>query len=116
MRPLFFVILLSACLPAPLAAAPRLGVVAAPSVAYRCADGSRVQAVYYRLSDDSLAFVKLVIGKREYTLPNLVSASGSRYSDLVTLEWWIKGDAATLNRAPAADNPAFVECQVSSPR
>ncbi len=106
-----YLLLISALLAAaPSFAAPRLEVSRGSVASYRCADGSRVRAVYYRLSDDSLAFVKLTLDGREFTLPNVISASGSRYSDLAMLEWWTKGSGATLNRDVSAEKPASVEC------
>jgi len=35
---------------------------------------------------------------KEYTLPQLVSASGARYSDEREVEFWIKGDEVTISR------------------
>lgn len=69
-----------------------------------------MRAVYHRLSDDSRAFVKLTLDGREFTPPNVISASGSRYSDLAMLEWWTKGGGATLNRDVSAGKPTNVEC------
>jgi membrane-bound inhibitor of C-type lysozyme len=64
-------------------------------VLYACENGNRIEARYYTLSDRSLGFVKLRMPDgREYTLPNLVSASGARFTDERELVWWIKGDSA----------------------
>jgi membrane-bound inhibitor of C-type lysozyme len=64
---------------------------------YECPDGSRITARYYRLSDDSLQFVKLTMPDgRKYTLPQAASGSGARYTDDRELVWWIKGDTAML--------------------
>jgi membrane-bound inhibitor of C-type lysozyme len=64
-------------------------------VEYRCGNGERIIATYYTLSDSSLDFVKVVMPDSvEYTLPNVVSASGARYSDDRTLVWWTKGETA----------------------
>lgn len=72
-----------------------LQVVAATSGAYRCADGGRIFVTYYHLSDNSLHFVKIVFpGGKEYTLPNVVSASGARYTDEREFVWWAKGKTA----------------------
>ncbi len=55
----------------------------------------RITARYYSLSDDSLSFVKVTMPDGKiYTLPNVVSASGARYSDDRELVWWTKGDTA----------------------
>lgn len=61
-------------------------------VAYRCDNGDRVVARYYGLADGSLHFVRLSFPGGEYTLPQLLSASGARYSDEARLVWWVKGD------------------------
>ena len=62
---------------------------------YLCAGGERIGVTYYRLSDDSLDFVKVVLPDgKERTLPNAVSASGARYTDERELVWWTKGDTA----------------------
>ncbi len=65
---------------------------------YECSDGSTVKAYFCNLSDDSLNFVKVNMENKEYTLPQLVSASGARYSDEREVEFWIKGDEVTISR------------------
>lgn len=66
-------------------------------VDYLCDGGDSARAHYYALSDDSLRFVKVSLKDgRQYTLPNVVSASGARYSDDRELTWWIKGDTALV--------------------
>lgn len=56
-----------------------------------------ITASYHTLSDDSLNFVKLVLPDgEEHTLPQVVSASGARYSDDRALVWWVKGETARL--------------------
>lgn len=64
-------------------------------VTYLCENGERIVARYYSLSDGSLGFVKLLMPDgRKYTLPNVVSGSGARFTDDRELVWWIKGDTA----------------------
>ncbi len=64
-------------------------------VTYVCANGERLVAGYYSLSDESLRFVKILFPDgREYTLPQVISGSGARYTDDGELLWWIKGDEA----------------------
>jgi membrane-bound inhibitor of C-type lysozyme len=66
---------------------------------YLCTDGSIVKARFGELSDKSLSFVKIKMDNgKEYTLPQLVSASGARYSDERELEFWIKGDRVTISK------------------
>ncbi len=66
---------------------------------YVCTDGSTVKARFGALSDQSLNFVKVIAADgKEYTLPQLVSASGARYSDERELEFWIKGNRVTMSK------------------
>ena len=69
--------------------------LATSSGAYLCADGERILVTYYRLSDNSLQFVRVILpGGKAHTLPNAVSASGARYTDEREVVWWTKGNAA----------------------
>jgi membrane-bound inhibitor of C-type lysozyme len=62
-------------------------------VYYGCGNGERIVARYYSLSDDSLRFVKVIMPDgREYTLPNVISGSGARYTDELEKVWWTKGN------------------------
>ena len=66
-------------------------------IAYRCDGGSQLLVRYGRLSDGSLSFARLLLpGGRIATLPQLVSASGSRYSDDQQWQWWSKGSGGFL--------------------
>ncbi len=66
-----------------------LGVQLGAPQAYESADGSKIVARYGKLSDGSLAFVKVTMPDgREYTLPQTISASGAKYSDVIRLTWW----------------------------
>jgi len=78
------------------AKSPNLHLKAVSKVTYECNQKNKVIASYYTLSDDSLSFVKLSFKNHYYTLPQIVSASGARYSDLHEVEWWNKGDQATF--------------------
>lgn len=79
------------------------GLLAQAPVAYACPDGERITAVYYRLSDNSLRFVKLSMpGGIQATLPAVASGSGSRYSDEREYVWWIKGRTGLLQVRDAA--------------
>ncbi len=81
---------------------PRLSLRGGEPVVYRCASGCRILARYYTLSDNSLGFVKLTLpGGKEYTLPNVVSVSGARYTDDRELVWWVKGDSAFVQTRAA---------------
>ncbi len=72
-------------------------VLGGEPVVYQCENGLQIVARYYSLSDGSLNFakVKLPDGK-EFTLPNVLSASGARYTNEVEKVWWTKGDSAFL--------------------
>ncbi|MCK9274074.1 MAG: MliC family protein [Syntrophales bacterium] len=66
-------------------------------VIYRCEKGGRIVARYYSLSDKSLDFVKVTMPDgRQYTLPQVVSGSGVRYTDERVLVWWTKGNFASV--------------------
>jgi len=75
----------------------KIKLVGGDPIMYRCKNGEIITARYYSISDDSLSFVKLTMPDgTEYTLPNVVSASGARFSDGITLIWWTKGDSAFI--------------------
>ncbi|MDW7773578.1 MAG: MliC family protein [Desulfobulbaceae bacterium] len=58
-------------------------------VHYTSGDGDTFTARYGSLSDGSLHFVKVKMPDgREYTLPQVVSASGVRYTDEQEVVWW----------------------------
>ena len=74
-----------------------LTVLGGEPVDYRCGNGDRIVARYYTLSDSSLNFVKVLMpDDDEYTLPQVLSGSGARYTDEMELIWWIKGDFASV--------------------
>jgi membrane-bound inhibitor of C-type lysozyme len=60
-----------------------------PPVYYRSDGGDQFVARYGSLSDGSLHFVKVRMPDgQEYTLPQVVSASGVRYTDEREIVWW----------------------------
>jgi membrane-bound inhibitor of C-type lysozyme len=66
-----------------------LSVKMSPPVYYQSKNGDRFVAQYGSLSDGSLHFVKIKMPDgREYTLPQAISGSGSRYTDERELVWW----------------------------
>ena len=72
-----------------------LTVGAGERVTYECEKEQRIVARYYSLSDGSLDFVKVTLPDgKERSLPQVISASGVRYSDDFDLVWWTKGDTA----------------------
>ncbi|MDE1950763.1 MAG: MliC family protein [Burkholderiales bacterium] len=66
-------------------------------IEYRTETGESIHARYYRLNDGSLSFAKIRLpGGSEATLPNVLSASGAKYSDGRRYTWWTKGNTAFL--------------------
>lgn len=56
-----------------------------------------VHTTHYNLSDGSLAFVKLdVPGMGIYTLPQVLSGDGTRYTVDMNIVWWERGDTAII--------------------
>lgn len=93
-----------------------LAVTGGEPVIYSCDNGDRVVARYYSLSDESLCFVKVLFSDgREYTLPQVLSASGARYTDDMELVWWIKGDQAYVEKRDHQGEwqPLYSDCRVS---
>ena len=84
---ILYAVLLAGC-----ATSPRQSQVTAhlgPPVPYRSSSGETFVARYGSLADGSLHFVKVQMPSgREYTLPQVVSASGARYTDERELVWW----------------------------
>lgn len=106
-------LLLAICMPLFASAKPaHLTVITVASQNYTCSEHTRVKAVYYRLSDASLNFVKLTVTKEgaitRYTLPQIVSASGARYSSEQDVQWWSKGRMGFLSLQHDAEG---VECR-----
>lgn len=93
----------------------KLGIVSSDAVDYQCADGTKVKVADYGLSDDSLSFVKFTLDEQAYTLPRVVSASGVRYTDLNRVEWFTKGDTASLNRDVTNDKSVPTGCKAVTP-
>ena len=60
-----------------------------PPVYYKSETGEQFVAKYGSLSDGSLNFVKLKMPDgQEYTLPQVISGSGVRYTDEREIVWW----------------------------
>ncbi len=97
------------------AADQSLSVTGGEPVVYSCDNGDRLVARYYSLSDESLFFVKVLFPDgKEYTLPQVVSASGARYTDDFEVCWWIKGDEAYVEKRDGEGEwqPLYKECRV----
>ena len=71
-------------------------IVKTAEAVYQNSEGKILEAVFYSLSDNSLNFVRVIYDEKQYTLPQLVSASGARYSDEFSMEFWVKGNTASV--------------------
>jgi len=75
----------------------KLNLELTQEVEYICSDESKINVRFYTLTDNSLYFVKVkMVDGKEYTLPQVIAASGARYSDEYSLQFWIKGKSMTL--------------------
>ncbi|HRU45935.1 MAG TPA: MliC family protein [Candidatus Marinimicrobia bacterium] len=74
-------------------------------ITWRSETGEKIVTQFYSLSDNSLKFVKVVLPDgKEYTLPQVVSASGVRYTDEREIVFWMKGETAFVQqRAPSGE-------------
>lgn len=108
---LFIVGMLAGSTSIAFAASPKLSLSSPETSTYQCNDGSKVKATYYNLSDNSLSFVKLTLDGEVYTLPQMVSASGVRYTDEHKIEWFTKGDTALLNKDVNNKKSVDIECK-----
>lgn len=97
---------LAACGSAPERGADGAASDAAPAaiveVAYTCADGRRIEARYDNTRPGQSG-ARLQVDGRSFELYNVVAASGARYATESGLrpdhglQWWTKGDEATLS-------------------
>lgn len=76
-----------------------------PPVYYSGEQGERFVARYGSLGDGSLHFVRVQLPDgREFTLPQVVSASGVRYTDERELVWWTHQQAVHVEIRDAQGN------------
>ena len=103
------------CLSVTLGCAPStvLTVKLGKTLSYTDEKGDCLSAQYGRLSDGSLNFVKVKMPDgRAYTLPQAVSASGTRYTDDREIVWWenhgvVRVDVRGVNGEWAVKYPAL---------
>jgi membrane-bound inhibitor of C-type lysozyme len=91
-----------------------LSVTGGSPVSYHCEQDQRVQVSYFSLSDRSLNFIKLALPNgQDYTLPQAVAASGTRYSDERNAMWWSKGDTGMVELRDSAGHwqPRYRDCR-----
>ena len=82
-------LLISTCFVSAASADEALTVNITPPVYYESGTGERFAARYGSLSDGSLHFVKIKMPDgHEYTLPQVLSGSGARYTDEREIVWW----------------------------
>ena len=74
-----------------------------PPVYYRDDNGALFVARYGSLFDDTFHFVRVKMPNgQQHTLPQIVSASGVRYTDEKELVWWIHQGAVRVDIRTAA--------------
>jgi membrane-bound inhibitor of C-type lysozyme len=78
---------------------PRARADAGLAARYRCTHGDRTLALSAWFFDATPAAVVLVEGPRAQRLPQVVAASGARYSDGLTT-FWVKGQEASWLQGP----------------
>ena len=77
------------CVTAPAKTKEVLTVNMGLPVQYENGNGEKFTARYGSLSDGSLNFVKVKMPDgQEYTLPQVISGSGARYTDEREIVWW----------------------------
>lgn len=92
----------------------QLGLSKPINASFKCKDGTQGTLSYYSLTDQSLRFLKLRFGGKTHTLPQVVSGSGSRYSDSITVEWFEKGGTAMLNKDVGNEKSPSVACKLTA--
>jgi membrane-bound inhibitor of C-type lysozyme len=86
-----------------VAAVAFAGAALATEARYTCNDGSKLTA-NFSPPDTAKGSVALTFGTgRELKLPQVLSADGGRYAD-ADIEFWIKGQSATLTMKGAKRN------------
>ena len=80
---------------------------------YQSSDGARFVARYGSLADGSLHFVRVQMPDgREYTLPQVVSASGVRYTDERELVWWTHQQTVRVEVRDAKGNWQLLDAEL----
>ncbi|QTQ12385.1 MliC family protein [Treponema parvum] len=74
-----------------------LSVIVTGSEEYVSAAGKELSVKFYALSDQSLDFIKVQDSEgNKFTCARVISASGARYSDEISREFWFKGDSLSV--------------------
>jgi membrane-bound inhibitor of C-type lysozyme len=78
-----------------------VGSALATEAAYRCADGTRVRAVFSVPGATGAVRLTFAGSRAAVSLPQAPAADGGRYGE-GDIEFWIKGKTARLTRAGVA--------------
>ncbi|QTQ13404.1 MliC family protein [Treponema parvum] len=74
-----------------------LSVIVTGSEEYVSASGKKLSVKFYSLSDQSLDFIKVQDAEgNKFTCAHVISASGARYSNEISHEFWFKGDSLSV--------------------
>ncbi len=77
---------------------PEQTAVLSHSIQYISKDGKVFTAKYGSLEDDTLNFVKITMPDgKQYTLPQVVSASGVRFTDEREIQWWLHQNSVRID-------------------
>lgn len=109
-------LLLLLALPGPAQAQPLISLPLAPdatvtAVPHQCEDGRQAAVTYVTSGQDVLALIAFDDDPARIFV-NVIAASGARYV-AGALEWWVKGDQATLTDAMSDADP--VTCRATDP-
>jgi membrane-bound inhibitor of C-type lysozyme len=91
--------------------------VDAKTVNYACDNGMKIVAGYDNGTANAEKVTLTTAGKA-FTLASAISASGARYTNMAglssdkALEWWPKGDEATLSEGPKDDKRLLNESKI----
>lgn len=82
------------------------------SVLYRTENKENLLAKYYISEEAAENYVVITLpNKEEITLPQVISASGARYSDGEKFEWWTKGSQGILKTTQKNNaEPIYLQC------
>jgi membrane-bound inhibitor of C-type lysozyme len=87
------------------------------TINYACDNGMKIAAAYDNGTANAEK-VTLTIAGKTFTLDSAISASGARYASMAgmnrdkALEWWSKGDEATLSEGPKDDKRLLKESTI----
>ncbi len=80
-------------------------------ITYKCEDNKTVIAQYFNSEDTGISMVKMTLDSKTNFLPQVVSASGARYTTNMGIEWWTNDDEALLNYDVTDDKSKTTTCR-----